>query len=70
MLPRQLQLVLCGVQAAAQALTRLAIGICKDLSREAKMLKALPDLVEPAQYFVSNLASRQPSVCVLCVFSV
>jgi len=42
MVPRQLQLVLCGVQAAAQALTRIATGIYKDLFRESQMLAALP----------------------------
>jgi hypothetical protein len=62
MKPAQLQLVLVGVKTAAQALKELALGVHLKPFLEEQMLEVLTDLVEPAQFFIGNLGSKQPDL--------
>ncbi len=59
---RQLLMIFQGVRSASRALRFLATGIKYDLQREAKMLFALPDLVDPVRYFIGNLGIKQEKI--------
>ena len=56
---RQLLLVFQGVKSAAAALRGLAEGVKGDIQREVQILAGLPDLEDPAQFFVGNLSIKQ-----------
>ncbi len=56
---RQLLLVFTGVRAASSALTNFALGMQNDEQREVQLYAAVPDLQEPAQFFVGNLTYKQ-----------
>ena len=61
---RQLMVTFQGVKSAAMALRGLAEGVKGDLQREVQMLQHLPDLEDPAQFFVGNLSIHQENMSV------
>ena len=59
---KQLLMVFTGVRAASSALAGLAQGMQGHAECEKQLFTAVPDLLEPAQFFVGNLTRKQPDL--------
>ena len=56
---RQLLMIFQGVKSASNALRQLSLGIEGNEEKELFLTQSLPDLIDPARFFIGNLSMEQ-----------